>query len=240
MCGFVGFVADSEIQPEDYEALIARMSDTIFLRGPDDYGSWLSPSNNLALGFRRLAIQDISHAGHQPMRSLDERYTICFNGEIYNHLEIRKSLQSKFPKMLWRGRSDTETILCAIHVWGIVDTLKLISGMFAVSIWDEHTKTLTLARDRFGEKPLYYGWCGQSFIFGSQLKAFQVFPSFQNSISKTALAKYLRFNYVPAPLSIYEDIFKLEPGCYVQITKKNLLSFKNFLFFTKTKLLQNR
>jgi asparagine synthase (glutamine-hydrolysing) len=222
MCGFVGFVADQAIPAEDYEALINKMADTIFLRGPDDYGSWVSNPNNLALGFRRLAIQDISQAGHQPMHSFDERYTVCFNGEIYNHLEIRKSIEDKFPQLSWRSHSDTETILYAIHVWGIENALKLISGMFALAVWDDDLKTLTLARDRFGEKPLYYGWSGQSFIFGSQLKAFKVFPSFQNKVSKIALAKYLKFNYVPSPLSIYEDVFKLEPGCYIEITEKNI------------------
>ena len=222
MCGFVGFISKDLGPVEDREVIISKMSDTIFLRGPDDCGSWVSQSNNLALGFRRLAIQDTSQAGHQPMHSSSGRYTICFNGEIYNHLEIRKSLNNAAPHISWRGHSDTETILNAMHEWGIEETLQLISGMFALSVWDEDLKTLTLARDRFGEKPLYYGWSGSSFLFGSQLKAFKAFPLFKNAISKEALAQFLRFNYVPAPMSIYEDIYKLEPGCYVHITGKNI------------------
>ena len=238
MCGFVGFIAGSDIKSDRYQEIIQNMTDTIALRGPDDSGLWFNSEKNLVFGFRRLAIQDLSEAGHQPMHSSSKKYTICFNGEIYNHLEMREALQKESTEILWRGHSDTETILCAIDHWGIERTLKSISGMFALSIWDRDSNLLTLARDRFGEKPLYFGWVNNSFIFGSQLKAFKTFPYFNNPISKEALSKYLRFNYVPAPFSIYEDIFKLEPGCYVQIetlsSKKQPASSKQYWSLQET------
>ena len=194
------------------------MADALHLRGPDDLGTWADAEAGVAFGHRRLAILDLSPAGHQPMMSSTGRYVIAFNGEIYNHLELRKEL----PEVAWRGHSDTETLLAGVEVWGLEATLQRCVGMFAIALWDSQERTLQLARDRFGEKPLYYGWIGQgserAFVFASELKALKAYPGFANPVSREALAQYLRFTYVPAPLSIYEDIYKLEPGCLLTMS----------------------
>jgi asparagine synthase (glutamine-hydrolysing) len=175
----------------------------------------------IALGHRRLSIIDLSPAGHQPMQSASGRFVIAFNGEIYNHLELRAELRSTAAKPVWRGHSDTETLLAAFEHWGVETTLQKTVGMFAIALWDVRERTLHLARDRFGEKPLYYGWTGQgvgrSFVFGSELKALRAFPGFDNPVCRKALVQYMRFMYVPAPRSIYQGIYKLEPGCLLSI-----------------------
>ena len=181
-------------------------------RGPDDAGTWADADAGLGLGHARLAILELSPAGHQPMVSVTGRYVITFNGEIYNHLELRKELAGT-----WRGHADTETLLAACEAWGLETTLRRSVGMFALALWDRQTRTLTLARDRFGEKPLYYGWVGQYFVFGSELKALRRIPDFDNPICRRALAVYLRYRYVPAPWSIYQGLFKLEPGCLLAV-----------------------
>jgi len=213
-------------------------------RGPDDTGAWTDASKGFALGHARLAILDLSAAGHQPMVSATDRYVIAFNGEINNHLELRTELEQLRARtqgpvgpdspandspQVWRGHSDTETLLAAIERWGVEQTLKKCVGMFALALWDRDLSHLTLARDRFGEKPLYYGWVGdvagqagglghhRTFVFGSELKALRAHPLFNNSISRPALAQYLRFTYVPAPLSIYEEIYKLPPGTWLRV-----------------------
>jgi asparagine synthase (glutamine-hydrolysing) len=203
-------------------------------RGPDDAGSWVDACAGLALGFRRLSILDLSSSGHQPMHSASGRFVMTFNGEIYNHLELRDFLTSgRLGKtdVHWHGHSDSETLLACFEVWGIEKTLQKTVGMFAIALWDVQTSTLHLARDRFGEKPLYYGWIDntnsteQSFVFGSELKALRAYPGFANKVSPEALALYMRFTYVPAPYSIYQNIFKLEPGCMLSLkTKINLYS----------------
>lgn len=230
MCGFTGFWhPGGSGQPEDALCrTAARMAAALRHRGPDDAGTWADAACGVALGHRRLAIVDLSAAGHQPMASNNGRYVMAFNGEIYNHLELRRELQGALDSLLrgndtlsWRGHSDTETLLAGFECWGIEDMLKRCVGMFAIALWDKLTRTLTLARDRFGEKPLYYGWTGQgaerAFVFGSELKALRAFPGFENSVSREALAQYLRFTFVPAPRSIYQDIYKLEPGCLLTI-----------------------
>ncbi len=204
------------------EALATRMADTIAHRGPDDSGAWADAQAGLALGFRRLSIVDLSPAGHQPMVSSSGRYVVAFNGEIYNHLELRAELHAAGAAPVWRGHSDTETLLAGFEHWGIEATLNKTVGMFAIALWDVQQRTLHLARDRFGEKPLYYGWVGsdgaRAFVFGSELKALRAFPGFDNPVCREALAQYMRFMVVPAPLSIYEDIYKLEPGCLLTLT----------------------
>ncbi len=222
MCGFVGFIVDKSANLKNSEVIIKNMSDTIIERGPDDCGFWSDRNKGISLGFRRLAIQDLTSAGYQPMKSTNGELILCFNGEIYNHYEIRSRLESEYSNISWNGHSDTETILRALEFWGLKDTLKALSGMFALAIWDTKKERLTLARDRYGEKPLYYGWVNRSFLFGSQLKAFKEFPAFSNQLSTHAITQYFRFNYVPAPLSIYQDIFKLEPGCFIELDKKNI------------------
>lgn len=208
MCGIAGF-----IEPPGCPEIFPRariMGDTLVHRGPDDGGVWADESAGIALVHRRLSIIDLSAAGHQPMISASGRYVIVFNGEIYNHLEMREKLQS----MAWRGHSDTETLLAAVDAWGIERTLEEIAGMFAFALWDRKNRTLTLARDRIGEKPLYYGTIGSSFVFASELKSLRVFRGFNAAVNRDALALFMRHNYIPAPWSIYEGIFKVPPGTF--------------------------
>ena len=200
--------------------LATRMALAIQHRGPDDAGAWADAQAGIALGHRRLSIVDLSAAGHQPMHSAGGRFVLAFNGEIYNHLALRAELAG----IAWRGHSDTETLLAGFEAWGVEATLKKTVGMFAIALWDVQERTLTLARDRFGEKPLYYGWVGQgegrAFVFGSELKALRAFPGFANPVCREALAQYMRFMYVPAPRSIYQGVFKLEAGCLLTIRSK--------------------
>ena len=233
MCGFTGFLTADASALGSPEAVVTRMALAIAHRGPDDAGAWADAQAGIALGHRRLSIVDLSPAGHQPMVAACGRYVIAFNGEIYNHLALRAELEggSPHPSPLpegegvgpqWRGHSDTETLLAGFEAWGVEATLKKTVGMFAIALWDREEKTLTLARDRFGEKPLYYGWVGSgssaAFVFGSELKALRAYPGFANPVSREALALYMRFTYVPAPHSIYQNIYKLEPGCMLSIS----------------------
>ncbi|CAN1496827.1 AsnB Asparagine synthase (glutamine-hydrolyzing) [Burkholderiaceae bacterium] len=192
---------------------VTRMALAIAHRGPDNAGVWTDDRAGIGLGHRRLSIVDLSAAGHQPMHSNAGRYVMAFNGEIYNHLELRAELGG----IEWRGHSDTETLLAGFEAWGVVATLKKAVGMFAIALWDRQDRVLTLVRDRFGEKPLYYGWVNGAFVFGSELKALRAFPGFDNPVNLEALAQYMRFTYVPAPLSIHQDIYKLEPGCLLTL-----------------------
>lgn len=201
------------------------MARTIAHRGPDDSGLWVDEAAGVALGHRRLSILDLSPAGHQPMVSASGRYVIAFNGEIYNHLELRADLEKTnaggTAAMAWRGHSDTETLLAAIEAWGITATLKKCVGMFAFALWDCSERTLNLARDRMGEKPLYYGWQGREFLFGSELKALRAHPTFCGEVDRDVLALYLRYNYVPTPYSIYRNIFKLPPGAFATLAARD-------------------
>ena len=221
MCGLLGFLGGVAGEDGDV-ALLRRMSDTLIHRGPDDGGTWCDSEQRIGFGHRRLAIVDLSPAGHQPMVSASERYVIAFNGEIYNHLGIRTELEVLGPAPTWRGHSDTETLLAGIEAWGLEATLKKSIGMFAIALWDRQTHTLTLARDRMGEKPLYYGWQGSGnervFLFGSELKALKAHPNFAADIDRGAICLLLRHNYIPAPYSIYQDITKLEPGCLLSVS----------------------
>jgi asparagine synthase (glutamine-hydrolysing) len=194
-------------------------------RGPDDEGVWLDSSAGVAFGHKRLSILDLSSAGHQPMVSGGGRYVVTFNGEIYNHLALRKQLDPPEQASVgtenrrsWRGHSDTETLLAGFESWGIEETIKRAVGMFALAVWDRESRTLTLARDRLGEKPLYYGWQGNVFLFGSELKALRAHPEFHAEINRDALALLLRHNYIPAPYSIYRDVYKLPPGTCLRIS----------------------
>lgn len=211
MCGIVGFWCQAG--HADVHDTVKRMARTIAHRGPDDSGAWVDKVSGVALAHRRLSILDLSPAGHQPMLSASGRWVIVFNGEIYNHLDLRKSLTG----VAWRGHSDTETLLAAIDAWGIVATLRKLTGMFAFALWDRTERTLTLARDRLGEKPLYYGWCGSTFLFGSELKALRAHPAFRAEINREALAGYMRYGYVPLPHSIYRGIAKLLPGAWLTL-----------------------
>jgi len=192
------------------------MTDTLFHRGPDAGAVWLDEGAGLALGHRRLSIIELSEEGAQPMVSACGRYVLAYNGEVYNHFELRQELLRNGHEPSWRGHSDTETLLAGFVFWGVTETLRKAAGMFAFALWDKAERTLTLARDRFGEKPLYYGWAGkgsgQAFVFGSELKSLRAYPGFDNPVNRSALGLYFRFCTVPAPYSIYEDVFKLMPG----------------------------
>ncbi|MDR7994259.1 asparagine synthase (glutamine-hydrolyzing) [Thermosynechococcus sp. TG252] len=223
MCGLTGFLHSGGVAWDEAATIAHRMADTLIHRGPDDAGVWVDETVGIALAHRRLAILDLSPAGHQPMVSPSERFVIAFNGEIYNHLALRKELEkTDAGSAYWRGYSDTETLLAACEAWGVEEALKRSVGMFALALWDRKTRTLTLARDRMGEKPLYYGWVKGTLVFGSELKAIRTFPGFDHSIERRALALLLRYNYIPTPWSIYEGIWKLPPGCYVQFAAGSL------------------
>lgn len=226
MCGFTGFfIAGASGSSDSMEAVVSRMALAIRYRGPDDAGAWVDAEAGIALGHRRLSIIDLSPAGHQPMLSSCGRFVLAFNGEIYNHLVLRSELEKSGVSPVWRGHSDTETLLAGFAAWGVEATLQRSVGMFSIALWDKVEGCLTLARDRFGEKPLYYGWVssafGQAFLFGSELKALHAYPGFDNPISRGALALFMRHCTVPAPYSIYEDVFKLQPGVILNLRKKD-------------------
>jgi asparagine synthase (glutamine-hydrolysing) len=218
MCGLAGFLSPSSgVGGELKRYWLRSMADAIFHRGPDSDGYWTDLSVGIGLAHRRLAVVDLSPAGQQPMTSPSGRYVIAFNGEIYNHLHLRSSLQAEGSfDIPWRGHSDTETILAGFDVWGIEATLQRSIGMFALAVWDRDQCVLTLARDRLGEKPLYYGWQGQGssavFLFGSELAALRQHPSFSAEVSRDALTLFMRHNCIGGSRSIYHGISKLEPG----------------------------
>jgi asparagine synthase (glutamine-hydrolysing) len=191
------------------------MAGTLAHRGPDDSGVWIDGAAGVALGFRRLSIIDLSSAGHQPMLSPDGRYIIVYNGEIYNYRELRDELVARGHP--FRSQSDTEVILAAAAQWGFAQALERFNGMFSVAFWDTTERCLYLARDRFGEKPLYYGMFGNCLVFGSELKALRTHPLFETTINREALTQFLRFSYVPSPDSIFVGIRKLPPATWLRI-----------------------
>ena len=213
MCGVAGFFDHRGFNSAEAEQLARRMVSRVVHRGPDDSGVWVDGKSGIALAHQRLSVLDLSPAGHQPMISASGRFIIVYNGEIYNHLELREELGG----VAWRGHSDTETLLAAIDAWGVSTTLEKCVGMFAFALWDRKDHALTLARDRLGEKPLYYGWQGKVLLFGSESKVFRVHPSFRGEIDRGTVALFLKYNYIPAPFSIYKGIFKLLPGAFVVV-----------------------
>lgn len=215
MCGYAGFLQRrSNVSADAMPATVRRMADTLLHRGPDDAGAWSDPDAGIALGHRRLSIIDLSPEGHQPMASPSGRYVIAFNGEIYNFEALRKEL----PGVAWRGHSDTEVMLAAVDRWGVTGALERFNGMFSFALWDREERAVHLARDRLGEKPLYYGWVGDTFLFGSELKALRAHPAWRAEINRDALAVYLRHDYVPSPYSIYTGISKLPAAHYLRVT----------------------
>lgn len=217
MCGLTGYWTSSGTASE---RLGQTMADRIAHRGPDGHGSWVDPQEGVVLAHRRLAIIDLSAAGHQPMHSRSGRFVLSYNGEIYNHLDLRKQLEADGAAQQWAGHSDTETLLAAIDHWGLVDTLKRLNGMFAFALWDRTERRLFLARDRMGEKPLHYGRIGRTFFFGSELKSFAPHPDWSPEIDRSALSSFLRYSYVPGPECIYQNIAKLSPAHFVEISDR--------------------
>jgi len=211
MCGISGFIDIAfKKKINELESLIARMSDTLRHRGPDDKGFWIDEHYGIALGHRRLSIIDLSQEGHQPMVSACGRFVVVYNGEIYNFKLLRNDLQSE--GFMFRGQSDTEVMLAAISSYGIEKAVKKFNGMFAFALWDRLERNLYLCRDRLGEKPLYYGFVNNSFVFASELKAIVEFPGFNKEVDRQALVSYLRYNCIPAPYSIYKNFKKLYPA----------------------------
>lgn len=218
MCGFAGVLCG---RAEFLSSTVNRISYSLGHRGPDAKGHWYDGDLGMLLIHRRLSILDVTDAGQQPMQSHCGRYVIAYNGEIYNHLSLRQELQSEGANPAWASHSDTETLVACIARWGVEKTLSRLVGMFAFALWDKQTQTLTLARDRMGEKPLYWGRQNGTLLFGSELKALKAHPDFVGDIDRDALAIFLRHNYIPSPHSIYRGIHKLPPGCYVQVSGAN-------------------
>jgi asparagine synthase (glutamine-hydrolysing) len=216
MCGIAGLISARPIDPEQ----LRRMGDVIAHRGPDDAGTWIDAEGHVGLTHRRLSILDVSPAGHQPMHSADGRFVLNYNGEIYNHGELRRELEvrGQAPDGGWRGHSDTEALLQAIATWGLEAAIAKTVGMFAFALWDRRERVLHLVRDRFGEKPLYYGWAGGDFLFASELKALRAYSGFDATIDRRALGLYIARTNVPAPWSIYRGIFKLQPASILSLT----------------------
>ncbi|MDH4225922.1 MAG: asparagine synthase (glutamine-hydrolyzing), partial [Deltaproteobacteria bacterium] len=212
MCGFAGFLDLSDRTPADeLAARVEAMALAIQYRGPDDSGVWVDGEAGVALGHRRLSIVDLSPMGHQPMVSADGRYQLAYNGEVYNWPGLKKELEELGHT--FRGHSDTEVMLAAFCRWGVEPSVSRFNGMFAFALWDRKERVLTLARDRIGKKPLYYGWMGNVFLFGSELKALRAHPAWNGVVDRNVLALYLRHNYVPGPYSIYRNVFKVPQGC---------------------------
>jgi asparagine synthase (glutamine-hydrolysing) len=223
MCGISGFYSKNS---SNFNNVILKMNSTLSHRGPDSGKVWEDKNSGVIFGHQRLSILDLSRAGDQPMISNSKRFVITFNGEIYNHFEIRKELETINTNIKWKSGTDTETLLESIELLGIKKTLQRVVGMFAFVVWDKKIRTLTLVRDRMGEKPLYYGWQGKGvnkvFLFGSELKALKPHPEFRSEINRNAIALQLRHNYIPDPYSIYKDIHKLLPGHYLQLKESDL------------------
>lgn len=223
MCGFAGFYTSSKISFDQRQTHLVRMSNSLAHRGPDGEGFWIDEHSGIALSHRRLAIIDLSPYGQQPMSSPSKRYIMVFNGEIYNYQTLKKEIDD-FPQEVpisWKGNSDTEVMLAAFDIWGIKKAVEKLNGMFAFAVWDLKEQNLYLGRDRIGEKPLYYGWCGDSFLFGSELKSLKAHPSFDPTLNPQAIDAFLKYNYIPTPSSIYKSIYKLTPGTLVCLNSKH-------------------
>ncbi|MDE3050253.1 MAG: asparagine synthase (glutamine-hydrolyzing), partial [Nitrospirota bacterium] len=223
MCGIAGIMGQSTIE---LTSSVRDMVASIRYRGPDDSGVWCDERAGVGLGHARLSILDLSPEGHQPMVSSSGRYVLSYNGEVYNFSELRSELEVIGRK--FRGHSDTEVMLAAFEEWGIERTVQRFVGMFAFALWDRERRTLSLVRDRIGIKPLYFGWAGKTFLFGSELKALRAFKGFHPEIDRGALTSFMRVAYVPAPLSIYKDVYKLSAGCLLTVGEKELETAEGF------------
>jgi asparagine synthase (glutamine-hydrolysing) len=221
MCGFTGFInLSSQARRSDMQARARAMADTLRHRGPDDGQVWMDDEMPVVFAFRRLSIIDLSAEGRQPMSSASSRYTIVFNGEIYNFLELRKELER--AGVQFRGRSDTEVILAAAEFWGLNQTLQKINGMFALTVWDKKERKIHFARDRLGKKPLYVGWAKDALVFGSELKALRAHPDFENALNPKAVSLYLQYGFLPSPACIYKNAWSLPAGGRLTLPLENL------------------
>src|SRR6056297_1133154 len=223
MCGITGFLGLPErLDQAEAERTALAMARAIARRGPDSDGAWADPATGIAFGHRRLAILDLSPAGHQPMAAPSGRYVICYNGEIYNHLDLRAELEAAGKALAWRGHSDTETLVAGFDAWGIEATVTRAMGMFAIAVWDRETRVLSLVRDRMGEKPLYFGWQGtgeaRALLFGSELAALRAHPAFEGAIDRRAIVQLMRHSYVGEELTIHEGLSRVQPGEIVEIS----------------------
>ena len=218
MCGIAGLFGQKN--KSSFEKSVETMILSLSHRGPDDSGVWKDNESQVVFGHRRLSILDLTKAGHQPMVSSCGRYVVTFNGEVYNHLDLRKELQSLGRSIRWIGTSDTETILEGFSCWGIKKTIEKMVGMFAIAIWDKKEERLFLSRDRMGEKPLYFGWSSGNFVFASELKAIRSLATFNNNIDRGSVCLFLRHAYIPSPLSIYQNVYKLQPGFILDLNLK--------------------
>ncbi|HET6435315.1 MAG TPA: asparagine synthase (glutamine-hydrolyzing) [Xanthomonadaceae bacterium] len=216
MCGIAGLVDAAADAKASLDAMLARIAH----RGPDDVGAWLDPDSGIALGHRRLAILDTSPCGHQPMASASGRYVLTYNGEIYNYVELRSALEA--TGATWHGHSDTEVLLAGFDAWGIAGTLRRCNGMFALAAWDREARTLTLARDRMGEKPLYFGWVGGRFAFASELKALAALPGWMPRMHPEAVASFLGAGYVRGPQSAIDGVYRLPPAASLALSLADL------------------
>jgi len=225
MCGLAGFLQKQPLDGGAAAKRLTRMTGAIAHRGPDSDGTWLDPEAGIALGHRRLAIVDLSPAGHQPMLSPSGRYVLAFNGEIYNHADLRALLEQEGQAPKWCGQSDTETLAAACDAWGIATTIGRAVGMFAIAIWDQRERVLTLVRDRLGEKPLYYGWQGAGrhrvFLFGSELKALRAHPDCARDVDRDALVQLMRHGHIGEGNAIYAGLHKLPAGAMAEISLAN-------------------
>ncbi|MEM7353723.1 MAG: asparagine synthase (glutamine-hydrolyzing) [Acidobacteriota bacterium] len=222
MCGITGFFGEDD--PRGAPERLCSMTRTLRHRGPDTGASWLEAEAGVGLGHRRLSILDLSPAGAQPMHSHDERYVLSINGEIYNYPTLRTFVEQRRGGVAWRGHSDTEVLLELIAEIGVAQTLTRLDGMFAMAVYDRQDRRLTLARDPFGEKPLYYGRCGQVLLFGSELRPLLAYPGFAPPIDLGALADFFKYSYIPCPASIYEGVAKLPPAQYLEVTRQDIVA----------------
>lgn len=220
MCGIAGYLGYNNLSKTVLGDIAKTMAAALSHRGPDDEGVWSDEADEVTLVHRRLSIIDLSKNGHQPMLSASKRHILVFNGEIYNHLELRAKLDLEGAAPKWKGYTDTETLLACIEKWGLKRTLRMTTGMFALALWDRREQEVSLARDRMGEKPLYYGEQNGVFIFASELKPITRHPSFEAKIDPNAISKLMQYYYIPAPMSIYRGIKKLEPGRILKVKRK--------------------
>ncbi len=227
MCGIAGFIDPTgQVTGDELTAVARRMADELAHRGPDDSGEWCDIESGVGLGHRRLSIIDRSRQGHQPMSSASGRFVISYNGEIYNFKELARDAARDGVR--FQGTSDTEVLLATVERLGVPAALACLVGMFAFAVWDRQEGALYLARDRLGEKPLYFGWFGGALAFASEIKALRRYPSWRGGVNREALARLLRYGYIDAPFSIYDSVYKLPPGSFLRITARDAVDSANF------------